>query len=508
MKLLIVLVVGSSLAWWLFNRLEARLARRFSSPSRPPPRPAAPLPPPDRASKPAPDLYTELTEGAPSHATDESFVGLSTIDDELTGGGPTLPDEEPGEGPDASAGDRRRTQHPSDPVDALLQQLRSSDAAEQIEGLDGLDGLRLDRDGALRVLWAAGGELPLGPDPDVPIAQRLLEAAEPWLAEDDVGLLRSIYPRLPDGGRRVALRLLGGLGTEAAAGAWAESLARHGGVLGSSQTRGWNNSLAHGAALFPTALDGDLSLRSTRALLLLALHYLEEGALPEHALPALRNATRRLWRQVAEELGEGRSDEPWRWSDDYVAARRAGGLALDLAGRFEDAASAKLVRAALTSVDPRIRLLAVSAALRRGLELSAEDVGPAGDAPETRRELYLLLRGAKKSSLMPRAQRSQEAMAEADLARWLARADALGHPPDAIEAVDVVTDGGVDWHLFRFRSGSPRWADAGWMAGVSGPWTRKDGPAGTPAGGTTSAFSSWDDQSAEAHLAELRDASP
>ncbi len=176
---------------------------------------------------------------------------------------------------------------------------------------------------------------------------------------------------------------------------------------------------------------------------------------------------------VVQRPGEGRSDEPWRWTDEYVAARRAGGLALDLMGHFEDEQTATLLRTALGSDDARIRLFAAGAVLRRGEELDAADVLPVAEAPETRRALYTFLRDAKKASLMPRKLRTQKAMAEADLVRWLASAAGLGHTPDAIELMSSVEHDGSDWHLFRFRSGSPRWADADWMAGVSGPWTVK-----------------------------------
>jgi hypothetical protein len=145
------------------------------------------------------------------------------------------------------------------------------------------------------------------------------------------------------------------------------------------------------------------------------------------------------------------------------------------------------------------------------------EVGEAPDAaeaealaehPVTRAAVYGLLKTARKLSLIPRKHRTQKAMAEADLVVWLADSR-LGRPPHAIEQVAVHTletpKGPMDWYLFRFSSQRRGFVKRGWMAGVSGPWLRPDGPGGASRGDTGSDFEAWGDLSDDEHAACVRE---
>ncbi len=153
----------------------------------------------------------------------------------------------------------------------------------------------------------------------------------------------------------------------------------------------------------------------------------------------------------------------------------------------------------LATIDPALPPMEkLSAALQAGVAPDADLVGRLARNPLTRREAYLRLKTAKKASAMPAKLRSRPAMAEADLAVWLAGSD-FG-PPDEIEQVESFTleteaDGKTDWYLLKFRAG-----DGDWMAGVSGGWKRSDGPAGVPSGDTGGYLAPWDDGK-EAHAA-------
>lgn len=402
---------------------------------------------------------------------------------------------------------------PPDPVEPIVAQVRSIDPAVRRQGLDALQERRdsMSTEQAHRLLLAAGGELPEVDDDETPVAEAILVAAEPWIGPEDVDLLRSLYPSLPRGARSQALALLAAVGTREAAIAWCECLERHGAgsQLGSRQSRPWSDSLQHGDVFFPSLLDADLPTSAQEGVLLLSLQFLEGGAFPAEALESLEHTAVELWHETDEELTTALEGPAWSWTERGRALRRRAGILLDLMGFLEDEDAASALARGLQATDPHVRLFSVRATLRQGGTVTAADVAPAAASPETRRALYEFLKDARKLSLMPRASRSQAAMAQADMVRWLGRATELGYPPDEIESAHVVTlddaaAGPVDWHLLRFRSGAPAWAETGWMLGISGPWLRKEGPAGQPRKDPSSSYEPWQDRSADEHAAALR----
>jgi hypothetical protein len=71
----------------------------------------------------------------------------------------------------------------------------------------------------------------------------------------------------------------------------------------------------------------------------------------------------------------------------------------------------------------------------------------------------------------------QAAIAEAEMATWLAYPNELGAQPDEIELLRTVEfdtpNGPVDLFVFRFLIHEPHWAaENGWMIGVAGPYLR------------------------------------
>ena len=88
----------------------------------------------------------------------------------------------------------------------------------------------------------------------------------------------------------------------------------------------------------------------------------------------------------------------------------------------------------------------------------------------------------------------------------------LGRAPEDVELVravpfDTGTDAGwADYYLFRFRTDAPHWAARyGWLAGVSGPFLRKDQPTIQALGDTFSAFVPWDRKPEAEHVDDVRE---
>jgi hypothetical protein len=72
---------------------------------------------------------------------------------------------------------------------------------------------------------------------------------------------------------------------------------------------------------------------------------------------------------------------------------------------------------------------------------------------------------------------------------------------------DTDTDAGwADYYLFRFRTAPPHWAARyGWIAGVAGPFLRKDAPTIQALGDTFSTFTPWDRKPPAEHVEDVRE---
>jgi hypothetical protein len=127
--------------------------------------------------------------------------------------------------------------------------------------------------------------------------------------------------------------------------------------------------------------------------------------------------------------------------------------------------------------------------------------------PETRSALYEALAERGQESAFPAAWRTQEALAESDLVRWLSHPNELRGAPGEIQLSEVVTVptdevGPVRWFLFRFRTRPPHWAAGkGWMAGGVGPYLAKpDAPLVPRSPAPWSELEAFDAKTPEEHV--------
>lgn len=149
------------------------------------------------------------------------------------------------------------------------------------------------------------------------------------------------------------------------------------------------------------------------------------------------------------------------------------------------------------------RIAPVSLALRDGRIPRQVDLDAFAADRTTRKVLYEELEIHDRLDLFPPAFRTQEALAEADLAAWLAHPNELGSVPDEIELMKQVPAPGLDgqsYYAFRYRMREPHWsAKDGWMAGVAGPYDPR-GPLATSGRGTFSRFEAYDSRTPEEHV--------
>ena len=174
-----------------------------------------------------------------------------------------------------------------------------------------------------------------------------------------------------------------------------------------------------------------------------------------------------------------------RWSDPFRRYKAA--QLVTLLGYAGGAKALRRLKAAVRHDDPRVACAAVGGLIRMGRVAPPAEIDRVASDPDTRRELYDMLRSLKHSRLFPRKWLTQERLAEADMVAWLiADIDAA---PDAVKLLERLDADGGRYYVFAFRFSPPHSASKdGWMAGISGPWTRRSPNRVEACGGTFSRF--------------------
>jgi hypothetical protein len=405
-------------------------------------------------------------------------------------------------------------------LDDLLELLHSShprDVERAARRLRRLGRLGLTPDQGLLLLKASSLPYPPRRDPADDTAVDLIRAALQVPYPEYLGPIVDRYPHWHRRARAEALSLLMRIEDRRAAEAVVEIVRRHardGGVP--KLPLGLYAAHPQHAEVFFRELFAYLDVPrlgfsvAALALSFAGSHQLEPGALEPHADQLLALYTRRRERLVPAQQADGVG---WMWESKYHRRRWQGGVLLDLLGHVPTpAVEAELWRAAGEYTDPRLRMYALLSLLRHDREVGPAAVAAVAESAEARKFLFDGLQKLERFHLYPAAYRNQAALAESDLVNWLIHPTELGRAPDAVELVQAVpfdteTDAGwADYYLFRFRTDAPHWAARyGWIAGVSGPFLRKDAPTIQALGDTFSTFTPWDRKPAAEHVEDVRE---
>jgi hypothetical protein len=276
----------------------------------------------------------------------------------------------------------------------------------------------------------------------------------------------------------------------------------------------FQNSPRHADIFFPRILDYADIKEFAWDIRLLLLNYLEAELVDTDSILDYAKAIEMDYAALAENLIRSQKNEgnDWIWEDEYQELRRDASLCLDLLGRFSGERVKNLLRIALNYTDPRLKYFAVIGLLRQSEVIEQKYLRDIAASPEMRNFFYDRLVNMGKENLFPEEFKTQQAFAESDMVIWLIYPTELGRAPDEIElmrigAFDTETEYGlIEYYVFRFRTFEPHWAAKdGWIAGISGPFLRKDSPSTKPLGETFSQFEPWESKSAEEHLGDVQE---
>jgi hypothetical protein len=381
-------------------------------------------------------------------------------------------------------------------------------AIKEIDRL-GRDGFSAE-DGAF-ILRAATRSYP-PPKIKVPMFEtpgRLVRATLDKPRVEYIAVVKEIYPKLDATARTDALDLLTRMSERAGAVAFMGLVRTQ--PLPELRTAVLQRDPRYPDVYFPELLDYAKGEHASD-IYLLCLAFadaklLQPAQLAPHAGPLLARAA-----SLRDQLLplQSQKSNGWMWSETYAGPREDASVVLDVLGYFPTpAVEVELVRA-LGYADPRLQFFAATSLLRLGKSVPPETLTAIAASAEMRNWLYDRLDKMGKAAAFPAKWKTQQALAESDMVRWLAYPTELGRPPDEIELMKVVSvdagdDGTLDCYLFRFRTHPPHWAAKdGWMAGISGPFRRKDAPTTSSMGDTFSKFEPWSSKTPEQHVAEIQ----
>ena len=327
-------------------------------------------------------------------------------------------------------------------------------------------------------------------------------------------VIEEIFPRLRGRPREEALSLLSVIDDDAAATSFMRLLSANADTVPGLSLLHLREHPHHADVFFPGLLDLTTHHPIADELYLTALEFcLQKKLTPEKLAPRASSLVvayraERDW-LLPRQRPRGVA---WMWADDYSDHRQTAEILLDLAGCLPLADVEKDLTAALAYKDPRLLYFALKSLLAHGRPLSIPAVVAVAGSTEVRNLLYDHLKEKNLTELIPARYRTQAALAESNMVRWLVYPTELGRAPDQIELKKVISldtesdDGMLDYYLFRFRTLPPHWAAKdGWTAGVAGPFVRKDAPTTDSNGGTFSDFERWDSRTPDEHLGDVQE---
>jgi hypothetical protein len=369
---------------------------------------------------------------------------------------------------------------------------------------------------AVELLRASGGTFPLDKaDASSGVAIEIMQVLADTPRPEYRAVIEELFPRLSRPAREAALILLSVIDDPAAAESFVRLLRAHAPETSDMfELQRLRDHPHHADVFFPGLLDLTKHDQLADELYLTALIFCDEGLLSREKLAprtasllAAYRAERDWLRAKQRPRGLG-----WMWTDDYQKHRNRASLLLDLAGYLPGAEATRDLTDALAFRDPRLVYFALTSLLQNEADLPPAAIATVAASPELRNHLYEKLKEPDQEQKMPARYRTQAAFAEAEMVRWLVYPTELGRVPDQIELKKVVSidaggkDGALDYYLFRFRTLPGHWAAKdGWMAGVAGPFLRKDAPTTEAQGDTFSEFERWDSRTPAEHVGDVRE---
>ena len=401
-------------------------------------------------------------------------------------------------------------------IDGLKSDV-SDERENAAKALDELGKKGLSQEEGLLALRAAVDKFPPREREWKESAADLVWAVEKQPREAYIPVVLELFPKYTSRAKTAALSLLSKTESRSAANAYMTVLRAYArtGTIEWFPLAGFGGNPRDADVLFPELLDYASIEGLEWDVYATCLQYFQSGLLAtEQMLPQAKRVLASYQPRAVKLFPAQQEDGvAWMWEDEYQKSRNIAGLLLDLMGYFPEQEVETALRNALRYSDPHLKCYALLSLVRLGKSVTKRDVLEVARSAEMRNCLYSGLGGLDRLDLYPEEFRTQEAFAESTMVTWLAYPTELARAPDEIELMAVFEsvpqegeqeEEAIEYYVFRFRV-RPEGSDAegSWMAGVAGPFLKKEKPSTRSYGGTFSKFTSWDGKTAREHLEDI-----
>jgi len=392
-------------------------------------------------------------------------------------------------------------------VDKLLEKLHNPDEDKRDEALKKLSEMDFSLVEGMKVLEASRKQFPKCKYEWKDISADLINICGKKPYSEYISKVEDIYDELNPNGKISALNLLASCENEQGLITYLKLLEKDYDKLMSLPVGTLNSSPRSGEVLFPRLLkfadNKDIAVDIYMILLTCFDNGLvREDRIEEHKAMIINDIGEMAEKVINYEFEE--EDESLWNEDEYLELRYAAGVYFDLAGYIHSAEIILALRNLMKIKDMKLKMFAAISLIRLGEAVSEEDANEIASDSESRNWFYDNLKRLGKAGLFPEKYKNQIAFAESNMVDWLIYPTELGRVPDEIELMNVFGNEEEEYYLFRFKCDSVEaFEEDGWMAGVSGPFDKKEIPTTSAGGYTFSHFEKWENKAPEEHFSEI-----
>lgn len=394
-------------------------------------------------------------------------------------------------------------------IDKLIEKLQNSDEDKRNEALKKLSEMQLELTEGMKLLEASKKQFPKCKFDWQDISSDLINICGKNPYNEYILKIESIYDDLNPNAKITALNFLARYENEQALIGYLKLLEKDYDKLMSLPVGNLNRNPVNVDILFPRLLKFAVNKDIAVDIYMILLNCFDSGIIKEAQIKESKAMIINDVVDMASKVLNYKFDEDNKclWNDDeYLELRYAAGVYFDLAGYINSAEVTLTLRNLMKIKDIKLKLFAAISLIKLGETISEEDAMKIAADSESRNWFYDNLKRVGKVELFPEEYKNQKAFAESNMVDWLIYPTELGRVPDAIELMNVFDTEEEEYYLFRFKCDSVEASkEDGWMAGVSGPFSKNEMPTTLAGGYTFSHFEKWESKTPEEHLNSIVD---
>jgi len=392
-----------------------------------------------------------------------------------------------------------------DEIDELFEKLNSLSEEIREDALTKLENMQLSVEQGLKVLEMAKKKFPPATYEWQDVSSRLIDICADKPYDEYIDKVEGIYDELNPNAKISALQFLATYKNEQALIAYLKLLRKDYLNLKSLPCGNLLENPRFPQILFPGILKFAENSNIECQIYLILLYYFNNDLVDEESLGEYKSQIVRNILKMVDKVANYTFKNGSIWDDaKYLELRKNAGIYFDLAGYIKAPEITAALKRLMNIKDIKLKMFAAISLLRHECEPEKEDIMDIAANSETRNWFYNALVKMGRSEIYPEEYRNQKSFAESNMVEWLVYPTELGRMPDEIELMNVFDIDEKEYYLFRFRcQSSEHWKEKGWMAGVAGPFDKRNSPTTLAEGHTFSHFENWESKQPREHFESI-----